>query len=143
MRFKHKSHSSQIPQINLIPLMDILATVLIFFVIISMTLNSEQGKAGIDIELPTTRKGEVSSEDRQIPDPLIVGLSKKGEILIENKFINKEELTLTIQNYLQEKPEGAVILKADKTLAYERVIQMLAYMKEIGGDRVSLAIEEK
>jgi biopolymer transport protein ExbD len=120
-----------------------LATVLIFFVIISMTLNSEQGKAGIDIELPTTGKGEISSEDPQLPDPLVVGITKKGEILIANKFTNKEELALKIQNYLQEKPEGAVILKADKTLAYEQVIQMLAYMKETGGDRVSLAIDEK
>jgi biopolymer transport protein ExbD len=143
MRFKHKSQGSQIPQINLIPLMDILATVLIFFVIISMTLNSEQGKAGIDIELPTTSKGEVSSEDPQVADPLIVGITKKGEILIANQFTNKEELALKIQTYLQEKPEGAVILKADKTLPYEQVIQMLSYMKKIGGDRVSLAIDEK
>lgn len=140
MRFKQRSKGSQMVQVNLIPLIDILATVLIFFVVISMTLTGQQ--SGVNIDLPTTDKsGGITKEDT--PDPLVVGLSKTGEIVVGDRPIGLEELKIKIQVYLQEKPEGAVILKADKQLPYERVIQLLAQMKDTGGDRVSLAIEEK
>jgi biopolymer transport protein ExbD len=140
MRFKHKSRGSQIVQVNLVPLIDILATVLIFFVVISMTLTSQQ--SGINIELPTTSKSSGVAQEES-PEPLVVGLSKKGEVLVENKAVSQAELAVKIQTYLQEKPEGAIILKADKQIAYEQVIKLLANMKEIGGDRVSLAIDQK
>lgn len=148
MRFKHQSKTSQIPQINLLPLMDILATVLIFFVLISMTLTSEKAGTGVNIELPTTSQGasQVAGDGQaaqNLPDPLVVGLTKKGEILANDKAVTKEELSAKIQSYLQQTPEGAAILKADKTVPYEQVIQLLVYMKETGGDRVSLAIDER
>jgi biopolymer transport protein ExbD len=42
---------------------------------------------------------------------------------------------------LQQHPQGAVVLNADRKLAYEEVVQILGKMRDIGGDRVSLAIE--
>ncbi|PSB00625.1 ExbD/TolR family protein [Merismopedia glauca] len=140
MRFKNKYKDSHISELNLVPLMDVLLTVLTFFILISMTLTKQQG--GVNIELPTTSKSAGVSKE-QSPDPLIIGLNKQGEILLVNKPVTKEDLDVKIQAYLQEKPEGVVILKADRKLPYEQVLQLLASMKEIGGDRVSLAIDQK
>jgi biopolymer transport protein ExbD len=42
---------------------------------------------------------------------------------------------------LQKNPQGAVVLNADRKLPYEQVVQVLGKMRDIGGDRVSLAIE--
>jgi biopolymer transport protein ExbD len=46
-----------------------------------------------------------------------------------------------MQAYLKQHPQGAVILNADHKLPYEQVVQLLGKMRDIGGDRVSLAIE--
>jgi biopolymer transport protein ExbD len=46
-----------------------------------------------------------------------------------------------MQAYLQQHPEGAVVLNADRKLPYEEVVKVLGKMRDIGGDRVSLAIE--
>jgi len=42
---------------------------------------------------------------------------------------------------LAQNPQGAVLLKADRKVAYEQLAQLLGKMQKVGGDRVSLAIE--
>jgi biopolymer transport protein ExbD len=120
--------------------MDVLMTVLTFFIIVSMTLTNQQGS--LDIELPPTQSAAGATKEN-VPDPLFIGINKDGEILILNQRVTKEKMAQEIQLYLTAKPEGAVILKADRKLSYEKVIEILGEMKEIGGDRVSLAIDQK
>ncbi len=70
MNFKtQQKSSSQVPEINLVPMMDVLMTILTFFIIISMTLSSQQ--RALNVTLPST-DGEGVSLDA--PDPLVVSL---------------------------------------------------------------------
>ncbi|MFQ3627497.1 MAG: biopolymer transporter ExbD [Cyanobacteriota bacterium] len=46
-----------------------------------------------------------------------------------------------MQVYLRSNPKGFVILQADRRLPYAQVVQTLAEMKQVGGDRVSLSID--
>jgi biopolymer transport protein ExbD len=46
-----------------------------------------------------------------------------------------------MQQYLGSNREGFVILTADRQIPYEQVVQLLGEMREIGGDRVSLAVD--
>ncbi|HEY9596842.1 MAG TPA: biopolymer transporter ExbD [Cyanophyceae cyanobacterium] len=126
------------PELNLVPMMDVLMTILTFFIIISMTLTAQQG--AVNVTLPSADNG-VSQQ--KTPDPFVVSLDSQGRLFAgnSNKPISEEQLTSPIQEYLQGHPQGAVILKADKKLSYEKVVQLLGKMRDIGGDRVSLAIE--
>lgn len=138
MRFKRQS-VSQLPEVNLVPMMDVLMTVLTFFVIISMTLSSGQQIVGIP--LPFVRQGAGSKAVNRT-NPLEVGLNRQGQILVDNRPIPKAQLAQTLQQYLLNNPEGAVVLKADRKLPYQQVVQLLQTMREVGGDRVSLAITQ-
>ncbi|MBD0269889.1 MAG: hypothetical protein ICV77_16550 [Cyanobacteria bacterium Co-bin8] len=44
--------------------------------------------------------------------------------------------------YLSRNSENIVYILPNRELPYEEVMQLLGEMREIGGDRVSLAIEE-
>jgi biopolymer transport protein ExbD len=136
MKFKAHSKHSQMLEINLVPMMDVLMTILTFFIILSMTYTSQ---LSVKVTLPTADKG-VSQE--KTPDPLVVGLNQGGEILLEDKPANEEQLIAKMQVYLAKSPQGAIVLKADRKLAYEKVVQLLGRMRDIGGDRVSLAIDK-
>jgi biopolymer transport protein ExbD len=46
-----------------------------------------------------------------------------------------------IVDYLTKNPKGAVVLKADKSLSYDKVVKAIAVLRDVGGDKVSLAIE--
>ena len=124
-------------EVNLVPMMDVLLTVLTFFIIISMTLTSQQS---VDVTLPSANAGLSQQKN---PDPLIIGLNQQGQILLANQPTSRDQLAQQMQTYLTQHSQGAVILKADRKLPYEEVVRVLGDMRDIGGDRVSLAIEHR
>lgn len=123
------------PQINLVPMLDVLMSVLTFFILTSMVLT---GQRLSDIILPGTQSGAKQKEEK----PLIIGLDKQGKIAIEdNKAASPADLEKTMNAYLEKNPGGTVILKADRELSYQNVDRLLKEMAKIGGENVSLAIE--
>jgi len=119
-------------------MMDVLMSVLTFFIITSMTLS---GRRIANVSLPIVGNGV--REQSSSLESLIVGLNQRGEIIIENQHITLTSLEKEIQSYLKQNPKALVILKADKGLSYKQVVQVLKKMRDVGGDRVSLAIERK
>lgn len=136
---RRRSPASQIPEVNLVPMMDVLMTVLTFFIIISMTLT---GRQLIGIDIPDDVQGVEEEVDPETQETaLIVGLDSNGEILFEDQTISFQQLTQRIRTYFSENPNGTLILKADKELAYDEVANFLTDLRDIGGNRVSLAVE--
>jgi biopolymer transport protein ExbD len=140
MRSKRHQQNSQIPEVNLVPMMDVLMTVLTFFIIISMTLTGQQI---VNVRLPREVAGadeEVSEAVTQI-EALVVGLDKDGSLVLDNETITFNQLAQRTRVYFTENPQGKLILKADRDLSYSEVSTLLTDLREIGGNRVSLAVE--
>jgi biopolymer transport protein ExbD len=135
MRFKQGKHSSQLPEMNLVPMLDVLMTVLTFFIIVSMTLAIDKS-----VEVPLPSQASPSPSAQKEPDPLVVELSKQG-IKIKDQPVPQPQLLPQIKSYLAQTPKGIVVLQADLQVPYEQVIQLLGEMRTVGGDRVSLAID--
>ncbi|PSB24837.1 ExbD/TolR family protein [Stenomitos frigidus] len=135
MKFKAQQQGSQMPEPNLVPMMDVILTVLTFFIIVSMTLTSFQA---VDVPLPSTDKG--INKEKPV-EPIIVGMNRQGQVLMNNTTVTDTQLAQLIVTYLQKNPKGTVVLKADKQVTYDKVVQVLGTLRDIGGDRVSLAIE--
>lgn len=135
MRFKRKHRNGSVPEVNLVPMLDVLMTVLTFFIIVSMTLATQQG---VQVQLPSNQP---ASPTEPQPDPLVIHIKAGDQLLLNNQPIARAELLPNIKAYLEKTPKGAVVLQADRQLPYEQVIQMLGEMKDVGGDRVSLAID--
>jgi biopolymer transport protein ExbD len=135
MRFKSQHNESRMPELNLVPMMDVIMVILIFFIIVSMTLTSQQA---VNVTLPSSEAG---GETANTPDPLVVGLNQQRQIILNSQNSTEAQLIEQMRAYLLQNREGAVILKADKGLSYQEVIRLLGVMRDIGGDRVSLAIE--
>lgn len=142
MRFKNRHQDSRIPQVNLVPMMDVLMTVLTFFIVISITLT---GRQLLNINLPRsvtrTDSQEQSRHQRaDKPIPLIVGLNLQGELLLDSQPASLDQLSQRLQEYLTKHPNGILVLKADRELPYEKVAQILEDLRDIGGSQISLAV---
>ncbi len=133
--FDSQKKDSQIPEVNLVPMMDVIMTILTFFIIISMTMTDFQS---VNVPLPRTEKG---SSKEKVPEPMIVAMNGQGQILLKNQNTTSNQLAQEVVTYLNKHPKGVVVLKADRKLAYEKVVQILGTLRDVGGDRVSLAIE--
>ncbi len=126
---------SDMPEVDLVPMMDVLMSILTFFIIISMTLTGQQAS---DLELPKAESGV----NRNVPPKsLIVAFTEQKQIRINNLTVDQDTLAQQMVNYLTDNPDGTILLKADKALSYEDVLNVLSVMRDVGGDRVSLAID--
>ncbi|MCW6038596.1 biopolymer transporter ExbD [Spirulina subsalsa FACHB-351] len=111
--------------------------VLAFFVLISMLLTTAPD--GVEVQLPGEENEESSEELER--DFLLVRLTATQEGIVNGESLTQEQILAQIPNYLVTVPEGVVLLVAEPDVPYEVVIQWLAAMKTVGGDRVSLGIE--
>lgn len=135
MRFQ-KQQGNQMPQVNLVPMMDVLMTVLTFFIIVSMTLT---GQIVPNLILPNA-KNSGGKEKPEAPKTLVVVLNTQKQTVVDSKPLAIEQLTQQVQEFLTSNPEGVVVLKADRGLTYADVTQVLKNLRDMGGSRVSLAI---
>ncbi|MBE9077034.1 biopolymer transporter ExbD [Romeria aff. gracilis LEGE 07310] len=133
-----RSRNTPIPTIDLIPMLTVMMGVLAFFVVLAVSLGSEQL---IEIQLPPESSDPPPAEPI-VADPFIVEVDSQGQRLLNQQPIEAEQLNAEIQAYLARSPENTVYLLPSQELPYETVMQFLGEMRAVGGDRVSLAIEE-
>lgn len=116
-------------------MLNVMMGILAFFVMITMSLTAQQS---VDIQLPNSAE---SAPQTTAPDPLVVKLTQQGQILLNDQPATRSQLAPQMQQYLGNNQEGFVILTAERQIPYEQVVQLLGEMREIGGDRVSLAVD--
>jgi biopolymer transport protein ExbD len=136
MKLKNRNKRTM-PEVNLVPMMDVVMTILTFFIIISMTMTN--AKTVKEVSLPSVDNKNLTTDEP--PDPLIVGVNRQGQMVVNDATVDDAQLAQQVVDYLQKNPKGSVVLKADKSLNYEKVVQAIAVLRDVGGDKVSLAIE--
>lgn len=136
MRFKHQQQYDKLPEINLTPMLNVMMGILAFFVMITMMLTTQQG---VQVQLPNSPETSPPLSDPS--EPLLVTLNNQG-IVLADQPMTEAQLQQQMQRYLAENLEGFVVLQSEPDVPYEHVIQLLGKMKDVGGDRVSLSIDE-
>lgn len=116
--------------------MDVIMTILTFFIILSMTLRP--GQKTLEVNLP---QGASETQEDTTIQPLLVELNSQGQISAGGQLVDATILAPMLQAYLETNPKGSVLLKADQSLPYSEIVKILGQMRQVGGDRVSLAIE--
>lgn len=135
---KRPRPSSRIPEVNLVPMMDVLMTVLIFFVIISMGMT---GVAINGVTLPQSVENADEAATEEEAPPLTMGLDAQSNLIVEGETVSVEAIAPIIESYFQENPNGSILLKADRALPYDNIADLLTQLRKVGGKRVSLAVE--
>jgi biopolymer transport protein ExbD len=137
---KFTSRDQAQPEINLIPLMDVLMTVLTFFVLVSMTLNGDQTPnvqlpGGSKTGLATQSSGQVQAA---AAPKLIIGLTAAGGLVIEQRPLSSQATQALLRDRLTQTPDLVILLKADRSLPYKTIAKTLNTLRQVGGNRVSL-----
>jgi biopolymer transport protein ExbD len=138
MKFKYNQRTGKMPQVDLIPMLNVMMGVLAFFVVVTMTLGSE---SLIEVQLPAEEQPDTPPPS--IPaDPFIIEMAASGDLLLNEQPTDAGTIKARMEAHLAKDPENLVFLLPSKELSYEQVMQFMGEMRAIGGDRVSLAIEE-
>ena len=118
--------------INITPLVDIVLVLLIIFMVAAPMM-----MPGLDVQLPQTRSAPIPSREER----LVITLNNKQEIFLNEYRISRQELPEKLKALYQQKKEGEVFLRADKTLPYGFVVQVMADIKNAGIERLGMVTE--
>jgi len=119
-------------RIEIIPLIDVIFCILTFFLLAGLQLTRQQA---IRVDLP-----QASSGVPQMREMLILTLDDFGQLYVEQQKIgSREQLAQSLRNYQSTNPNGLMVLYASRTASYNDVVQVLDFLRTIGGDRVALA----
>ncbi|MCX7594411.1 MAG: biopolymer transporter ExbD [Fischerella sp.] len=125
-------------QVQIIPLIDVIFCILTFFILASLQFTRQQA---INVDLPKASSATAGNvnlpQGRQI---LPVTIDAVGQTYVEKQPIKREQLADILRQYLQENPNGTLVLNASRSATYNDVIELLDLLRQVGGDRVSLGI---
>jgi biopolymer transport protein ExbD/biopolymer transport protein TolR len=114
-------------EINVTPLVDVVLVLLIIFMVLTPLLEKD-----IEIKVPQTEEVETTAEVP--PDQLVVGVSAKGEITINNQPVKLEDYPNEIKKLLDPKAEKdrLVFFMADDEANYGTTVTILDKTKLAG-----------
>lgn len=76
-------------------------------------------------------------------EPIVVTISSHNEVFLNNRPKNLRELKTELQSLLAFNKLRPVIVRADKSVVFDRVVQVLDVAKNSGVERLGIAVEEK
>jgi biopolymer transport protein ExbD len=125
------------PQINLIPMIDVVFAILTFFIMSSLFLTKQQG-------LPVNLPKAANAQQQQIASEAItLTINKKGNISLGDKSIALDKLDEEVRNLIPDNQEELVIINADRDVNHGRVVAVMDRLREIEGVKLAIATENK
>jgi biopolymer transport protein ExbD len=123
---------SPMADINITPLVDVTFFILIIFLLIAPLIEH-----GINVNLP-----EASAKKLEKPESLTVSVRKTEDgprIYLENERLTLSELRERLKTIAGSTPDTALILRADKQLQYDTVVQVLDIITDAGITKLGMA----
>ena len=127
--FRSRGGASMMGEINVTPLVDVVLVLLLVFMITAPMMTR-----GIDVSLPVANQPQIAPEDR-----LTVFVSADGRISLGDRPVNLVLLEEELRGRIAGRTESVVYLRADESLRYGKVIEVVDKIKRAGVQRIGFA----
>ena len=119
-------------EINVTPLVDVMLVLLIIFMITTPLLEQ-----GIPLDLPQTKTTSLDPTETQ----MVLEITKNEDIFMDKKRLNIKTLEKHLLEALKKTKRREVFIRADKTVPYGYVAEVMAVVKSAGITRLGLVTE--
>lgn len=120
-------------EINVTPFVDVMLVLLIIFMVAAPLMT-----VGVPLELPKTAAKAVPTEQEE---PLTVSVQADGAISIQNTPVAEGELIAKLTAIAAERQDDKLFLRADGSIAYERVVQVMGALNNGGFSNITLVTD--
>jgi biopolymer transport protein ExbD len=138
---KIKTHRDSVVTLESIALTDIILNIFIFFFTafsLVYTFNPTR-ESRIFVKLP---QADIKTPIDQ-KEPIVVTINRQNEVFLNNRRKSLGDLKIELQSLIAFRKMRPVIVRADKNVVFDRVVQILDVAKNAGVERLGIAIEEK
>jgi len=135
MNFR-RGHGREEPEINLIPMIDVLLVILIFL----MITTTYSKFSGIEINLPTADSAQQADQ----PNEINVVVNAAGEVMVNRASVGAREIeaiSLALRRAGAGAREPVVVINADAKAAHQSVIDVMQAAQQAGLSHISFATQ--
>jgi biopolymer transport protein TolR len=121
-------------EINVVPYIDVMLVLLIIFMVTAPMLS-----AGIQVDLPKAAAEPLPPD----LEPLVLSIDAEGSMYLNigdaKTPQDANRILEVVSAALRREPERPVLVKADRTVEYGRVVEGMALLQQAGAQKVGFA----
>jgi biopolymer transport protein TolR len=121
------------PEVNFINLIDVMLVLLVIFMITAPAMQN-----WIDLDLPSAKSTRIN-----ISEGIVISIKKDGNVFIDRDKIAASDFTRKFPDIFKTHMGEPVYIRGDKDVPYGKVIEIIGFVKKIGGENVGLVVEEE
>jgi len=125
--------SEENPQINIVPMIDVIFAILTFFIMATLFLTRSEG---LPVNLP---RAETSQSQQQ--SKITVTIDDQGKVLLNRDAIEVSELANAVKAQMGEEAKALVIINADEKVEHGRVIAVMDQLRTVEGATLGIATQ--
>ena len=118
-------------EINILPMIDVIFSILAFFIISSLFLTRSQG---LPVDLPSAQTAQPEQSVQ-----LNITLEQDGKMFLDRQPIELEDLKAALTEKIQPDSESVVIINADEKVEHGKVVKVMDRLRQVPGATMAIA----
>ena len=122
-------------EINILPMIDVIFSILAFFIISSLFLTRSQG---LPVNLPSAQTAEPEKTAQ-----INITIEADGDMFIDRKPIQLKELKPALIEAVKPNSEALVIINADEKVEHGKVVKVMDRLRQVPGAKMAIAADKE
>lgn len=122
------------PKINILPMIDVIFAILVFFIVSSLYLTRSEG---LPVNLPRASTAEVQKSQQ-----ITVSLDEEGNLTVNSNLAQIEQLQAEIEQLIEAEYNTTVVVNADRTVEHGQVVEVIDRIRQIPDVQLAIAAEK-
>lgn len=132
-RGRRRNRSQVMSEINITPFVDVMLVLLIIFMVAAPLMT-----VGVPVALPKTAATALATPQEE---PLTITLTADGRVLIQTTEVGRGVLIAKLRAIALERRDDKVFLRADATIPYGQVMQVMGALNAGGFRNIGLVTD--
>ena len=123
------------PEVNVVPLIDVIFAILTYFIMTSLTLSRTEGLA---VNLPGASTGKSQDQTK-----VVISIDNQGSVSLNRKSTDVATLIPQIKSLIVKDQPTMVVINADEKVGHGRVVEIMDTVQQIPGIKLGIATKRK
>jgi biopolymer transport protein ExbD len=123
------------PTINILPMIDVIFAILVFFMVSSLYLTRSEG---LPVNLP-----RASTAQAQKTQPITISLDREGKLTIDGNPAQMNRLKIEVEKLIKTGEATTVVINADKSVQHGLVVDAIDQLRQIPQVQLAIAAKKK
>jgi biopolymer transport protein ExbD len=119
------------PQINIVPMIDVIFSILAFFIMSSLYSTRS---AGLSVNLPRAATAQIQSQSQ-----IVVTINPQGQIFLNQQPTQLAGLSARVQTLMGANQQALVVINADERTNHGQVVAVMDRLRQLPGVRLAIA----